>query len=123
MYPDDVNQVQHLEDHNYSLRQVNGQIMNEATTFKTGALPNIPVCKSIEKQGITNTSELDDMILLDNTECRSYQNLKTAESGNEDPEGKDSEYFASDSGDSDSDDDNSQTLPQQKILLFLRMNY
>ena len=80
MYRDDVNPVQHLEHHYYSLGQVNGQIMNEAT--KTGELPNIPVCKSIEKQGITNTPESDDMISQDNTECCSYQNLVTAESDN-----------------------------------------
>ena len=110
MHPDDVNPVQHLEDHNYSLGQVNGQIMNEVT--KTGEpctnhlveLPNIPVCKGIEKQGITNTPESDDMILQDNTECCSYQNL--AESDNEVLESNDSEYFPSDSQDSDSDDDN-----------------
>ena len=121
MHPDDVNPVQHLEDHNYSLGQVNGQIMNEVT--KTGEpctnhlveLPNIPVCKGIEKQGITNTPESDDMILQDNTEFCSYQNL--AESDNEVLESNDSEYFPSDSQDSDSDDDNSQTLPKQKKFI------
>ena len=31
MHSDDVNPVQRLEDHNYSLGKVNGQIMTEAT--------------------------------------------------------------------------------------------
>ena len=122
MHSDDVNPIQHLEDHNYSLGKVNGQIMTEAT--ETGEqstnhlieLPNILMSK-VEKRGITDVPESDDVNLEDNTECCSYQNLATAESDNEVLESSDSEYFPSDSEGSDSDDDNSQTLPKQKKFI------
>ena len=75
MHSDDVNPVQHLEDHNYSLGKVNGQIMTEAT--ETGEqstnhlieLPNVLMSKEVEKWGITDVPESDDVNLEDNTEC------------------------------------------------------
>ena len=125
MHPDDVNPVQHLEDHNYSLGQVNGQIMTEAaetgeqSTNHLVELPNILMCKGAGKQGVTDTPESGDVNLEDNTECCSYQHLVTAESDSEVLESSDSEYFPSDSEGSENDDDNSQTLPKQKkIIVF-----
>ena len=123
MHSDDVNPVQHLEDLNYSLGKGNGQIIAEAT--ETGEqstnhlieLPNILMSKEVEKWGITDVPESDDVNLEDNTECCSYQNLATAESDNEVLESSDSEYFPSDSEASDSDDDKSQTLPKQKKFI------
>ena len=123
MHPDDVNPVQHLEDHNYSLGQVNGQIMAEAaetgeqSTNHLVELPNILMCKGAGKQGVTDTPESDDVNLEDNTECCSYQHLVTAESDSEVLESSDSEYFPSDSEGSENDDDNSQTLPKQKKFI------
>ena len=123
MHPDDVNPVQHLEDHNYSLGQVNGQIMTEAaetgeqSTNHLVELPNIRMCKGAGKQGVTDTPESGDVNLEDNTECCSYQHLVTAESGSEVLESSDSEYFPSDSEGSENDDDNSQTLPKQKKFI------
>ena len=123
MHPDDANPVQHLEDHNYSLGQVNGQIMAEAaetgeqSTNHLVELPNILMCKGAGKQGVTDTPESDDVNLEDNTECCSYQHLVTAESDSEVLESSDSEYFPSDSEGSENDDDNSQTLPKQKKFI------
>ena len=123
MHPDDVNPVQHLEDHNYSLGQVNGQIMTEAaetgeqSTNHLVELPNILMCKGAGKQGVTDTPESGDVNLEDNTECCSYQHLVTAESDSEVLESSDSEYFPSDSEGSENDDDNSQTLPKQKKFI------
>ena len=123
MHPDDVNPVQHLEDHNYSLGQVNGQIMTEAaetgeqSTNHLVELPNIVMCKGAGKQGVTDTPESGDVNLEDNTECCSYQHLVTAESDSEVLESSDSEYFPSDSEGSENDDDNSQTLPKQKKFI------
>ena len=114
MHSDDVDPVQHLEDHNYSLGKGNGQIMAEAT--ETGEqstnhlieLPNILMSKEVEKWGITDVPESDDVNLEDNTECCSYQTLQLL------VESSDSEY--SDEA-SDSDDDKSQTLPKQKKFI------
>ena len=123
MHPDDVNPVQHLEDHNYSLGQVNGQIMTDAaetgeqSTNHLVELPNILMCKGAGKQGVTDTPESGDVNLEDNTECCSYQHLVTAESDSEVLESSDSEYFPSDSEGSENDDDNSQTLPKQKKFI------
>ena len=123
MHPDDVNPVQHLEDHNYSLGQVNGQIMTEAaetgeqSTNHLVELPNILMCKGAGKQGVTDTPESGDVNLEDNTECCSYQHLVTAESDSEVLESSESEYFPSDSEGSENDDDNSQTLPKQKKFI------
>ena len=88
----------------------------EQSTNHLIELPNILMSK-VEKWGITDVPESDDVNLEDNTECCSYQNLATAESDNEVLESSDSEYFPSDSEGSDSDDDNSQTLPKQKKLI------
>lgn len=113
MHPDDVNPVQHLEDHNYSLGQVNGQIMTEATETGEQSINHLVKLP----KGVTDAPESDDVNLEDSTECCSYQNLVTAESDNEVLESSDSEYSPSDSEGSDSDDDNSQTLPKQKKFI------
>ena len=88
----------------------------EQSTNHLIELPNILMSK-VEKWGITDVPESGDVNLEDNTECCSYQNLATAESDNEVLESSDSEYFPSDSEGSDSDDDNSQTLPKQKKFI------
>ena len=125
MHPDDVSPVQHLEDHNDSLGQVNGQIMTEAaetgeqSTNHLVELPNILMCKGAGKQGVTDTPESDDVNFEDNTECCSYQHLVTAESDSEVLESSDSEYFPSDSEGSENDNDNSQKLPKpKKFIVF-----
>ena len=122
-HPDDLNPVQHLEDHNYSPGQCDGHIMTETTDIGEQStnhlinLPNMIACESTEKQDITNPLELYNMTLEDDIECINDHSHEVAESDNEVLENSGSEYFPSDSEDSDSDDDDSQTLPKQKKFI------
>ena len=101
-HPDDVNPVQHFEDHNYSLGQCDGHIMTETTDIGEQStnhlinLPNMIAYESTEKQDITNPLELYNMTLEDDIECINDHSHEVTDSDNEVLESSGSEYFPSD---------------------------